>query len=65
MRKINRRSRCVAVTADRSARPLLVFLVASLMTVLGIVAADIHRDMLRSHHVVISGESVDGHFFGP
>jgi hypothetical protein len=65
MRKIDRRSRCIAATADRSAHPLLVFFFVSLITVLALIEADLHRETLKSFHVVVSGESVDGSFLGP
>lgn len=64
MRKIHHRSTRVAA-ADTSAHPLLIFLFMSLVTVLGIVEADLHRDSLSGFHMVVRGESVDGRFLGP
>lgn len=64
MRKTSRaRAKCVATEA--SANPLLLYIALSLLTVLGIVEADLHRDTLKGWGVVINSEFVDSRFVGP
>ena len=52
-------------TGETSAHPLLLYIALSLLTVFGILQAEIHRDYLQSAGVTISGSPADGRFLGP
>lgn len=64
MRKASR-ARAKCVPAEASANPFLLYIALSLLTVLGIVEADLHRDTLKAWGVVINSEFVDSRFVGP
>lgn len=64
MRKVNR-ARATCVSAQSSANPVLLFTALLLLTVLGIVEADLHRDPLKELGVVINSEVNASPFFGP
>jgi len=64
MRKASR-ARAKCVPAETSVNPLLLYIALSLLTVLGIVEADLHRDTLKGWGVVINSEFVDSRFVGP
>lgn len=64
MRKTSRaRTKCVA--AEASANPVLLYIALSLLTLLGILEADLHRDTLKGWGVSINSEFVDSRFVGP
>ncbi|WP_298277647.1 hypothetical protein [uncultured Bradyrhizobium sp.] len=58
MRKVSR-ARAKCVSAEASANPVLLYIALSLLTVLGIVEADLHRDTLKQLGIVINSELID------
>jgi hypothetical protein len=50
---------------DRSASPLLIFVVAALFLVLSILVIDLHRDELRALGLVGGAERINSIFMSP
>ncbi|MBN9459343.1 MAG: hypothetical protein J0I54_22165 [Bosea sp.] len=59
------RNRIQDAAADTSADPLLIYIVLALLTVLGVLQIDIHRDALLRLGLDMSHEQIDTRFFGP
>jgi hypothetical protein len=45
--------------------PIALYVALALLTLLGILEADIHRDTLETIGVVVNSELVDQRFLGP
>ena len=54
-----------SLTGETSAHPLLLYIAISLLTVFGILQAEIHRESLQCVGVTISTQPADGRFLGP
>jgi hypothetical protein len=50
---------------DRSASPLLIYVVASLFVILAILLVDLHRDELHALGLVSGAEQINAVFMSP